>query len=88
MSSLPPLESASKIFQPCQCLAARRVSIRIEAISAHAVDEAIVRASADEGIATIWDADVLLWLAGALLQNSACGRDESFEVLFFTGRPV
>ncbi|MBV1829087.1 replication initiator protein A [Komagataeibacter sp. AV436] len=42
----------------------------------------IVRASADEGMATIWDADVLLWLAGQIVEALNHGRWVSRHVRF------
>ncbi|PKP65056.1 MAG: RepA replication protein, partial [Alphaproteobacteria bacterium HGW-Alphaproteobacteria-9] len=53
----------------------------------------LVEATAEHGMATIWDADVLIWVASQIVEARDCGRPTSrliaatpHEILSFTQR--
>ena len=53
----------------------------------------LVEATAEHGMATIWDADVLIWVASQIVEARDCGRSTSrliaatpHEILSFTRR--
>ena len=90
---LRPRDAQDLMAYPFFSLAKSR---RVAPIDFHAGEIAIrVEATPDHGMATIWDADVLIWAASQIVEARDRGRRPSrlmaatpFEILSFAGRGV
>ena len=90
---LRPRDAQDLMAYPFFSLAKSR---RVAPIDFHAGEIAIrVEATPDHGMATIWDADILIWAASQIVEARDRGRRPSrlmaatpFEILSFTGRGV
>lgn len=90
-SSIAPRDAQELMAWPFFSLAKTKrvtpIDFRMGAVSI------LVEATAEHGMATIWDADILIWIASQIVEARDAGRSTSrliaatpYEILAFTGR--